>query len=89
MFFWGLLSVIWWHKFFELVIVGCFVFIFRQEIFRRIGVALEWVKVVFLWAAAALALGDIEVLLIIAVDELDSGWEGRWKDPLSDRMLVI
>jgi hypothetical protein len=74
---------------FELVIVGLLAYIFRRDIFKRIGFSLRAAGSFILCVLTLVIAGDFVMSIVISISELDSVGNGGWKDPLEDKILVI
>lgn len=73
----------------EVVVVSVFVYIFRQDILKRIGVSMEAAWSFTLYIFVLIIAGDIVMSIVTCILELTSMDDGGWKDPLSDKLLVI
>jgi hypothetical protein len=74
---------------FELVVVSLLVYIFRRDIFKRIGFSLRAALSFTLCVLVLIIAGDFVASIVICILELRSVENGGWKDPLEDKLLVI
>ncbi|KAH6682718.1 hypothetical protein B0J14DRAFT_131089 [Halenospora varia] len=89
-FFYGLVSLmIRQNHLFEMAVIVTVVYVFRKEFFKRIGVPQRWFQSVSLGSVAFMAGVDILVVFVTYIVELMEIDNGGWKDPLSDRLLII
>ncbi|KAH8687323.1 hypothetical protein BGZ60DRAFT_393378 [Tricladium varicosporioides] len=77
------------NRFFEMAVVITVIYVFRKEFFKRIGVPQSWFQSVSLGSVAFMAGVDFLAVFITSILELVEIDNGGWKDPLSDRLLII
>jgi hypothetical protein len=88
-FFVVLYSILHLKRAFDVVTMGAFVCVFRKAIFKRVGVPLKWAQSAILLAVFCVAAADVGILISGLIMDLMEADNGGWKDPLSDRLLVI
>jgi hypothetical protein len=74
---------------FEAALVSLLVYIFRRDIFKRVGVSLRAALSFTLCVLVLVIAGDFGMSICICILELAIAENGGWKDPLEDKLLVI